>query len=848
MKSTFIFKMALKELLVKWKWSLVFVCNLAFGFIGFTAVLSFQSAIERNARNNSKQILSADLSISARKKIPDSELKKAEDYLKSKNIIYSKTKVTEFFAMISVKDRSQLVLVKAIDNLYPLYGELILTKSTIKKDSQKIIFSTPTAWAYPELKAILGLEIGNSIKLGSLELSINDFITKDATQTFRLASLAPRIFINSEWLEKSKLIQFGSTFTEAHLYQFSSENAASIQNDLFSIINDPAIQIDTPTTASEDSARQLGFLTDFLNLVALVAILLAGLGASYLYQVFAKRKIKDFAIFKTLGLDYTSLLKIYILQLLILSVLVCLFSYLGSNAFIPLLHWIISPLVAQDFSVFIPYSVVGITLVLTFIASLIVVGPYIQSLNQVSPGLLFKEDHSEIFKSSRNFISFAIALCLMGLLTLFLTKSFVMTIVFVGAITCTAILFFAIGNGVIFLIGRLPLHFWVYKYAIKSLQRRKATSLVLFSTIGTAVLLLNFLPQLKNSLKTEFLNSQNSQLPSLFLFDIQDEQIDPLKKIIKQNNKEISQLSPIVRSRILKINDVPYERKVDFTKFKTREEERDARFRNRGINLTYRDQLSQSEAIVEGIPFSEYKGDVHGLSIEIKYAERMGIKIGDTIEFDIQGVEVKGQVINLRKVKWASFQPNFFITFAGGVLDDAPKTSIGIVNSLKDEEVTSIISQVAQSLPNISIIDVRQLIRDLLRVSDQMTLSLELMAYLSLITGFIVLISLISIQLQDRKWEINLFKILGSPNSSINAYLIFEYGIITLLSIILGVIFSILMSYLTLKYTFETSFVLDLKDSLYISVGVFSMALLIIQYMANKYLKKHSSEILRDPI
>lgn len=844
-----IFKLAIKELIVKWKWSLIFICNLAFGFIGFTTVLSFQNAIEQNAKANSKQILSADLAISARKQIPQSELKKAEDYLNQRKISFTRTKITEFFAMVSLGDRSHLVLVKAIDNMYPLYGELILTQSTINRDSQKTIFNGPSLWAYSELKSILGLELGSTLKLGTLDLRVDDFITKDATQTFRLASLAPRIFISSEWLEKSKLIQFGSTFTEAYLYQFPSDlPATNIQKDLFSLITDPAIQIDTPTTASEDSARQLGFLTDFLNLVALVAVLLAGLGASYLYQVFARKKTKDFAIFKTLGLDYASILKIYLLQLLVLSLLVCAFSYLGSLVFIPFLQWILSSLMTQTLAVQIPLYVVALTLVLTFIASLIVVGPYIQALNTIPPGLLFKEEQSEIFKSSKNFIAFLAAICLMGLLTLSLTKSLIMTLTFIGCIVALALLFFVVGNGIIYGLGKLPLHFWVYKYAIKSLQRRKSTSLVLFSTIGTAILLLNLLPQLKHSLKNEFLDRTNTQLPSLFLFDIQDEQIDPLKALIQQNNKQISQLSPIVRSRIIRINDAPYERKVDFNSFRTREDEQEARSRNRGVNLTYRDQLSASETLTSGIPLSKYTGELPGLSLEERYARRMGIKLGDIIEFDIQGVDIKGQVINFRKVKWTSFQPNFFISFGRGVLEDAPKTSIGIVNGLDDGEVSTIISQVSKALPNVSIIDVRQLLRDLLRVSEQMTLSLELMAYLSLITGFIVLISLISIQLQDRRWEINLFKILGSPNPAINTSLIFEYGIVVLFSVLLGVLFSFLMSFLILKYTFDTDFSFNFKDSIYISIFVFAIAIVIVQYMARRYLARRANEILKDSL
>jgi predicted lysophospholipase L1 biosynthesis ABC-type transport system permease subunit len=162
--------------------------------------------------------------------------------------------------------------------------------------------------------------------------------------------------------------------------------------------------------------------------------------------------------------------------------------------------------VTQELNVHIPLYVVGLTLVLTFIASLIVVGPYIQSLNRVPPGILFKEEQSQILNPSKNFLTFLAALCLMGFLTLFLTKSVMMTSIFIGSIAGLAVLFFGVGNGLIYLLGSLPIRFWVYKYAVKSLQRRKSTALVLFSTIGTAILLLNLLPQLKYSLKNEFSN------------------------------------------------------------------------------------------------------------------------------------------------------------------------------------------------------------------------------------------------------------------------------------------------------------------------------------------------------
>jgi putative ABC transport system permease protein len=134
----------------------------------------------------------------------------------------------------------------------------------------------------------------------------------------------------------------------------------------------------------------------------------------------------------------------------------------------------------------------------------------------------------------------------------------------------------------------------------------------------------------------------------------------------------------MIRSRILKVNGLDFERKLDIKNYKTREEEREARFRNRGVNLTYRDKLTASEEIREGKPFSgKLDPNMAELSVEFRYADRLGFKLGDEISFDIQGLEVKGRIVNFRSVQWTSFQPNFFIIMQSGFLEEAPKTFIG---------------------------------------------------------------------------------------------------------------------------------------------------------------------------
>src|SRR5262245_11865221 len=129
---------------------------------------------------------------------------------------------------------------------------------------------------------------------------------------------------------------------------------------------------------------------------------------------------------------------------------------------------------------------------------------------------------------------------------------------------------------------------------------------------------------------------------------------------MRKNNIEISEESPFIRARILKVNEQDFERS-EVRAWSTREEEIDARLRNRGVNLTYRDKLGPAEKIIAGKSYDEMKAQPAEISVEEGYAQRVHLKIGDQVKFDVQGVEIPAQVVSLREVNWDSFQPNFFM-------------------------------------------------------------------------------------------------------------------------------------------------------------------------------------------
>jgi putative ABC transport system permease protein len=270
-------------------------------------------------------------------------------------------------------------------------------------------------------------------------------------------------------------------------------------------------------------------------------------------------------------------------------------------------------------------------------------------------------------------------------------------------------------------------------------------------------------------------------------------------------------LSPLIRSRLASINGESFEKKSKDQTFSTREEEQEARSRNRGYNLSYRTEYSSAEKILQGRDFSGRYNEASSapaeLSLERRFAERLGIKIGDSLEFDIQGVSIQGKVINFRKVRWTSFQPNFFILFQPGVLDDAPKTFIASVPKLDLDRKLSLQNGIVQKFSNVSMIDVSDVAAKILEVFRQMSGALAVMAWLSIFAGFVVLFSISAHQASSRRQEINLLKVLGARFSDVRQMVVVEFAILGFCASAFGAFLSYGVSWFITEFLFDGNWV-----------------------------------------
>jgi len=235
------------------------------------------------------------------------------------------------------------------------------------------------------------------------------------------------------------------------------------------------------------------------------------------------------------------------------------------------------------------------------------------------------------------------------------------------------------------------------------------------------------------------------------------------------------------------------------------EEDQEARFRNRGVNLTYRSGLQDSELIVRGEFNGTYAKDsgLPEISLETDYADRMKINLGDIMTFDVQGLQIKAKVTSFRKVRWTSFQPNFFILFPTGVLEEAPQMFLTSVKKANVSKIKDFQSQVADSYRNVSIIDINRTVEKSLKYVDQMALGLQLMAWLAVVVGLFVFVVLLNTQVKERLYEMNLLQIMGTPSGGVLKIVSLQFLVLLTGSVIFGVLLGLARAWVLISYFFK---------------------------------------------
>lgn len=813
------FQLVLKDLKKNKSFAVMYTMTLFLGILGFILIHSVKLTIEHQIKSRSKELLSSDMVVSTRRIFTEEEKSIPLKFLEEKKIPFKKQESNELYTMARSKQLTKLVDMQTVPEGYPFYGYLKLKNGPYHFSQWK----GETILVSKELLQSMHVSIGDKVFLGEQEFTIADVVIEDTSDTAFGLALGPRVYIKPGDLAKTKLIRPGSTVRSIHYYKFPENiklDLKILSKELKKKFSDPGIVVRGHEEASNQMANLNSQITDYLGLVAIVSLLLAALGGQFLFQTYVRKRFASAAILRTLGFNANQVIGQFILILVWLSFISGILGLATNALLFPSLISLFgkSGIAVPRLSEFFSFNLVAIVLIFTPLLSLVLSLPLLRTIINLPIRTLFngieslgrrKTKWMEVLWWSPSFVLFY-------LLTLYQTHSFQVGSLFYGLLLAALLVIMALVRGFFYLgkkfSGRLPL---LLRLSFTFLERNPVSTLTSFLALALGTLLMTLIPTLEKTIQSEIQNPKNLTVPNLFLFDIQPEQLPPLEELLKNKSKVLSFVSPLVRGRLVKVNGVDFiDSQNKDEMFKTREDEQSERMKNRVLNLSFRDQLDESEKIVDGEKFSgiyDWNSNRPAeVSLEKKFAESMGIKLNDELEFDIQDLMVKAKVVSLRKVRWTSFRPNFFILFQAGVLDDAPKSYLAGIKELAENESADLQFSLSNAFSNISVIDVKDTIKKVEQMIEQVSLGLRLMATLCLMVGFLVIYCLGQSLMLERLKSLNLLKVLGLSLNQILGMILTEFMLIIFLASVAGSFLSLIIANILSMVMFDRLIVVDL--------------------------------------
>ena len=322
--------------------------------------------------------------------------------------------------------------------------------------------------------------------------------------------------------------------------------------------------------------------------------------------------------------------------------------------------------------------------------------------------------------------------------------------------------------------GRLRAHTGVaWRYGIARLSRRKADSIVQIIAFGTGIMALLLLGILRNDLNGDWRRSLPADLPNYFFVNIPPQKRDAFVAYLHARGAKTSRMLPLMRGRLTGIDGRP----VAQMRFA---DHRGEQFANREQNLTWSATIGAGNRVVAGRWWSPADYGQPLVSISTEFEKWLGLRIGDRLTFDIAGETLTVRVASIRKVKWDSFRPNFFIVFAPGPLDKVAGTYL--TSAYLAPGPAESLAELARRFPSVSIFDIDDLLADVRSMLDKAVLAVQSVFVFTLIAGLTVLLAAVQSSRDERRYESAILRTLGASRRTVLKGVLAEFAAIGVLA------------------------------------------------------------------
>jgi putative ABC transport system permease protein len=681
------------------------------------------------------------------------------------------TLMTRFTSMMFIGEEMKLVTVKAVDGNFPLRGTLTLNQDGVESSS----VLPHQVWLDPELVASMKATVGQEVAVGDLVATVTGTISEEPGLSFNPFRQRPTVLIHSDDINQSGANQLGSR-VQYRLFINGEERQLALLKS--------AIEL-APGDEWRDTDRQsrttdmFNKTQQYLSLVVVIVVLMASATQFLTCHHYAQSRQKTIAMLKSLGASRHWLaiwLLIQVVSLLVGAMVIGLLLGLGFEYLlrIPMASLLPDPLPALGVRPFV------IAIVTSIAVSIPALGIPMLRLLSLPAMAVVQSDQAVRFNPKwwgLTVPTLVVAVVAYG-------NNPIVWMIILALIVLMAILGL-MSLGAFKLMGYLTLSSPL-KLALSRINRTPVTTTMQLGALTMSLLLLTTLWLVKTDLLSDWNRVIPTDAPNVFAFNISANDKDAYQTQIQPLNP--SAMFPIARGRVTQING------QGAAEYAGGEQASDSL--RREVNFTWDSQLPSYNTVIEG----EWRGN-QGVSVESEVASDLGLKLGDSLTFAINGLEVSATVNSIRGVEWREMKPNFYFIFTPDVMADFPAT--WLVSYRVSESQQSLLNQLSKQFPTVSVIDMRSMLEKIQDLLRQIVWAISILALFGVAAGVLLIATLLKLSLNQRIQEMTLYRILGSSQKTLKMTLWAEFGVMAFVAGLIASLSADLLSSLIMQRAFD---------------------------------------------
>ncbi len=832
-----IFKYALKDLSRNYKKISSIIVTLFISLFILSAIFTIEDSLKKELNDNAKVLLGGDLEIDYNRNQGDLNLvNKVKEFSTVSQMI-------EFSTMLSTtgreKNKSLFTRIKTVDEKYPLYGEVVYEPEDAYERMQK---EPKTILINESLSKTLKIKINDKVKVQDQSFIVVGII-KSVPDVSGFVAFGDWALAGKQTLEILKLNGIGSFLNYEYKVKFKPnddpEKIKSKIKDIFK--DDQKVKLRFPENSASGLKRIINNFSQFLSLVSISAMLIAGIGIANTLLSFINQNNMSIAVRKAVGFYSGNIKTLYYLQLLILLFIITVISYSSSFLIVPIADKYLSDGLGLNIYPklslinFIKIFIVGLLVLIIFSI------PTISSIDQVKASNLFRNifQNLQFYYSKKSVIlSFILLSFLVLLFTLGSERPSYSLGYFLAFFVCL-IVFFLLSKVIIYLLKKFNFISNIsLKVSIKNITQTKSITPITIMSLGLGVTLLLTLALVGTNFKREIARSIPDIAPDYFFVGIQKGEKKKFEQgVYKMNPDANIEIVPMVSSGIVKINGVNPNNyiKPDNDSYWVIGSER---------RSSWVENIPRDNPILKGEWWDLSKPNQLQISLDAKVAKDFNIELGDIFTLNIYGREIDGEIVNFREVDYRDLNINFAMLFNPQFAKKIPHEYLATAKFKNPDNFDE--TKMLEVLPSLSMIKIADYLNKVTSVLNKVFIAVTLISGVTIVIGLIVISSAIMVQGKVKEYQNLVFKILGFSKKEIIFSSLIEFVIIFMSVILIAIFFAVIGSKFIIENIFELIWQFDFKVLIYLGASIGIVTLILIMLTNLKYLNPKVYPLIRN--